>query len=59
MLGYLFIVSLICMLVCFGIARKRNLNPSLWVALGSVLGPIAVLLALFLPAPKQVSQLSS
>lgn len=49
MIVILLILSLVCMIACLAIARKRNLNRALWVFLGGLLGPVAIPLALFLP----------
>ncbi len=46
----LFILNFICMVICLVLARKKNLNRMLWVLLGGLFGPIAILVALFLPS---------
>ncbi len=35
---------------CYAIAFKKALNPMLWVILGFLLGPLAILLALTIPS---------
>jgi hypothetical protein len=36
--------------ICHYIAKKKGLSASFWIALGALIGPLAVLIILFVPA---------
>ena len=37
----------VCAAICYSIAVKRGLSRPFWVVMGSLLGPIAILIMLF------------
>jgi len=46
MVYVLFAVTIISMMVCHYIAKKRGLKPMHWVIIAAIIGPLAIPLAL-------------
>ncbi|MDH5444303.1 MAG: hypothetical protein OEY52_02030 [Gammaproteobacteria bacterium] len=46
----IFIGLIICMLACHFMAKRKGYNPVAWGVTGAVLGPIALIVILLLPA---------
>jgi hypothetical protein len=36
--------------ICHYVAKTKGLRPSFWIAMGALLGPLAVLIILFVPS---------
>ena len=48
----LFISLIVCMLACHLLAKRKGLHPVAWGVSGAVLGPIALIAVLLVPAKK-------
>ena len=46
----LFFTFIVCMLACHFVAKKKGYNPVAWGVSGAIVGPVALIVILLLPA---------